>query len=99
MCDKVHLPTRYPAILVQVGSIDAKTLLARLQDAHDQLIVVDVRSAGEHAVSTIPQAITKDEFEQKKEDYKSATVVPFWYFSTHCHCSMSFRELLCQSLL
>ena len=50
----------------------------------DEVVVVDVRSAGEQAVSMIPGAVTSRQFEEHQEDYKGFTVL--------AHCTVGGRS-------
>lgn len=55
------------------------------QDAGD-FILVDVRSEAEISVSTIPNAITRNQFESSLDEYRSRTVVTY--------CTIGGRSLL-----
>jgi sodium/bile acid cotransporter 7 len=57
--------------------------LARLWESGN-VVIVDVREAREQAVSRIPGAITKEEFEAHLDDYKGKTVV--------AHCTIGYRS-------
>lgn len=59
----------------EVGTISAVTLRARLP-ANDT-VLVDVRSPAERAVSTLPGAITPEEFEGRLEELGDCTVVAY----------------------
>ncbi len=50
----------------------------------DDVIIVDVREPKEQAVSMIPGAITKTEFEARKEELKGKTVVAY--------CTIGYRS-------
>ncbi len=58
-----------------VETIDAATLRERL-DA-DGIVLVDVRSPKERAVSTLPGALTPQEFEDRRGELGDCTVVAF----------------------
>jgi rhodanese-related sulfurtransferase len=54
------------------------------QAASEKVILVDVRSLKERSVSTLPGAISKEEFKSKKEIYKDHKVVAY--------CTIGYRS-------
>ena len=58
-----------------VKTISAAALRERLPD--DDTVLVDVRSPAERAVSTLPGAITPEEFEDRLDDLGDCTVVAY----------------------
>lgn len=60
------------------------TQLQQLQHQGNKPVLVDVRSPEEIAVSYIPGAITKTEFEQNLESYKDKTVIVY--------CTIGYRS-------
>ena len=59
----------------EVQDISATDLRDRSE--HEDLVVVDVRSPAERAVSMIKGAISSAEFEQNRDQYKDSTVVTY----------------------
>jgi sodium/bile acid cotransporter 7 len=45
--------------------------------AEESIVLVDVRTPAERAVSMIPSAVTSQHFEENEHDYKGATVVTY----------------------
>ena len=60
----------------EVGEVTAAELLER-QAAGEKIVVVDVRSPLEQAVSMIDGAVTQVEFEQALADHMDATIVAY----------------------
>ncbi|MGB5712147.1 MAG: rhodanese-like domain-containing protein, partial [Waterburya sp.] len=58
--------------------------LQQLQQQGQELILVDVRSPEERAVSFIPGAITTKEFEQDLQKYQDSTIVAY--------CTIGYRS-------
>ncbi|HVX60231.1 MAG TPA: rhodanese-like domain-containing protein [Pirellulales bacterium] len=50
----------------------------------EKIVVVDVRSPQERAVSMIPGAISREEFEAHQQDYREAPIVAY--------CTLGFRS-------
>ena len=67
----------------QVKGINVQRL-QQLQQQGEELVLVDVRSPKEMAVSVIPGAITQQEFEANLEQYKSSTIVAY--------CTIGYRS-------
>ena len=59
----------------EVPEISAEELKQLQVDT--SVVVVDVRTPAEQAVSMIPQAMTADEFEAKAGDYEGTTIVTY----------------------
>ena len=59
-----------------VPEITVEELRDRLSDA-DRLVVVDVRTPNEQAVSMIPGAVTAQEFERDREQHRESTIVAY----------------------
>lgn len=60
----------------EISDISAEELMAKLQ-AGDDLVLVDVREEDEQAVSMIPGAITKQQFEADPGAHEGKTIVPY----------------------
>lgn len=58
--------------------------LKHLQQQSKNIVLVDVRSPEERAVSMIPGAISTEEFERNLEQYKNATVIAY--------CTIGYRS-------
>lgn len=58
--------------------------LRRRLTAGEEIVLVDVRKPEEIAVSTLPSAITKEEFEGRREELKDRTIVTF--------CTVGYRS-------
>ncbi|MBZ0113530.1 MAG: hypothetical protein K8J08_13790 [Thermoanaerobaculia bacterium] len=69
--------------LPEVAEITAEDLRHRLAAGED-IVLVDVRKPEEIAVSTLPNAITKVEFEGRREELKDRTIVTF--------CTVGYRS-------
>lgn len=74
-----NFATEFP----QVSGITVSEL-QQLQQQDKELILVDVRSPEERAVSFIPGAITTAEFEQNLEQYRNAQVIAY--------CTIGYRS-------
>ena len=59
----------------RIDSIPTHELAKSLDDG--AIVLVDVRSDAERAVSVIPGAISKDTFEAASDQYRDQTVVPY----------------------
>lgn len=59
----------------RVDSIETQELQSALDDG--EVVLVDVRSEAEQAVSRIPTAISKAEFEREMEKHRDRTIVPY----------------------
>lgn len=80
----------YKAEFPDVPEIDAASLM-QLQ-RNSAAIVVDVRTPAEQAVSIIPGAITKEEFEAHKNEYAEKEIVTY--------CTIGYRSgLTAQELI
>ena len=66
---------KYKRSFPKVKDITAVELASRLDD--DELVVVDVRTEAERAVSMIPSAITSETFEANVDDYRGKTVITY----------------------
>ncbi len=60
----------------EVNEISAAELMAKLQAGED-LVLVDVREEAEQAVSMIPGAITRQQFEADLATHAGKTIVPY----------------------
>lgn len=69
-------------VFPEVPAISVDNLLARQQK--EKIVIVDVRSEEETAVSMIPGAITKTEFEANRERYKDHKIVTY--------CTIGYRS-------
>lgn len=67
----------------QVKGIEVQKL-QQLQQQGKEVVLVDVRSPAEIAVSKIPGAITQQEFEANLEQYKNSTIVAY--------CTIGYRS-------
>lgn len=77
----------------ELGEMEAEELRARLADGGiEDLVIVDVRSEEERAVSMIEGAITAAEFERQADSHRDATVVAY---CTTGHRSGLFAKKLC----
>jgi len=65
-----------------VPNVDAGTLKERL--ANEDLVLVDVRTPDERAVSMLPGAITSDEFESRAAELEGSAVVTY--------CTIGYRS-------
>jgi rhodanese-related sulfurtransferase len=67
-------------IAKQVKGISAKELHEMLNGSQrDNVILVDVRTPGEQAVSRLPgNVLTKEEFEQRKDSLDNPRIVVYW---------------------
>ncbi|MEE8367581.1 MAG: rhodanese-like domain-containing protein [Thermoanaerobaculia bacterium] len=74
--------SRSKRLFPEVQEISAYELKERLEQ--DELVVVDVRSPAERAVSMIKGAISSTEFEQNRAQYENVTVVTY--------CSIGHRS-------
>ena len=70
----------------QVEGITVEELqkLQQLQKQAKNIVLVDVRSPEERAVSIVPGAVAADEFERNLEQYKNATVIAY--------CTIGYRS-------
>jgi sodium/bile acid cotransporter 7 len=59
-----------------VKHVTARDLMDLLEDP-DGVLLVDVRTEAERAISTIPGAISQSEFEARREDYSDRTIVAY----------------------
>ncbi len=66
----------------EVQDISAEELAQRLKA--QEVVIVDVRDAEERAVSMIPGAITKEEFEAHRPDFAAKPIV--------AHCTIGYRS-------
>lgn len=74
----------------EVPELTPQQLAARR--AEEKVVLVDVRSPAEQAVSMIPGAITSEQFEQNPSEYEGATIVTY--------CTIGHRSgLYAQQLL
>lgn len=73
---------RYHREFPEVADITAGELLRRLGE--EALVLVDVRSAAEQAISRIPGAITREEFEANPPTPEEVTVVTY--------CTVGYRS-------
>ena len=72
--DVLRGKSRVAEILIdQLVQRQAKTAAGQDSD----FILVDVRSAAEHAVSIIPSAITKEDFERLPDDHRGKSVITY----------------------
>ncbi|MCZ6835198.1 MAG: rhodanese-like domain-containing protein [Planctomycetota bacterium] len=71
---KTHFP--------EVPDISAQELNVRMED--ENLVIVDVRTPEEQAISKIKGAITADEFEAKADQYRDKSIV--------CYCTIGHRS-------
>jgi len=60
-----------------VHNLSTQELCASIESADAKILLVDVRSDAERAVSTIPGAISQQSFESRKEEFADQTIVPF----------------------
>ena len=72
--EKMILDTREK--LPDVAEISVEDLRRRL-DAGEEIVLVDVRKPEEIAVSTLPDAISREEFEHRREELQDRTIVTF----------------------
>lgn len=72
----------YRADFPDVPEMTVAEYLAK-EDAED-VVLVDVREPEEQAVSMIPGALTKEEFEFRKQEYKDDTVITY--------CTIGYRS-------
>ena len=79
----VHLYESYVQEFPQVTGIKARELRHLLQQG-EEIILVDVRSPIEMAVSMLPGAITKEEFEQNITQYQNKMIVAY--------CTIGYRS-------
>ena len=74
---------RYAQEFPQVTDITVEEL-QQLQQQDQELVLVDVRSPAERAVSFIPGAISTEEFERNLAQYKQKTIVAY--------CTIGYRS-------
>lgn len=74
---------QYAKKFPQVIGIEAKDL-KRLMQQGEEIVLVDVRSPMEMAVSMIPGAISKEEFEQNIKQYQNKMIVAY--------CTIGYRS-------
>ncbi|MEM8673816.1 MAG: rhodanese-like domain-containing protein [Cyanobacteria bacterium P01_G01_bin.67] len=74
---------QYSQEFPQVAGIAVEEL-QQLQQQNQELILVDVRSPEERAVSFIPGAISTEEFERNLAQYQQATIVAY--------CTIGYRS-------
>ena len=67
---------KYQRKFPEVESISVAQL-QQLQSGQRKVILVDVRKPEEYEVSMLPGAITKEDFEARRDDFRDATVVPY----------------------
>ncbi|MCZ6507424.1 MAG: rhodanese-like domain-containing protein [Acidobacteria bacterium] len=72
----------YQRVFPDVVGIDAATLRAAL-DA-EAVVLVDVRSPEERAISMIPDAISRQEFEERSQELRGSAVVTY--------CTIGYRS-------
>lgn len=70
----------------RVVEVDTQEVVALLEHGEDSVVLVDVRSEPEIAVSMLPGAITMAEFEQNRKKFAGRTVVPY--------CTVGGRSLI-----
>ena len=70
----------------RVAELDTQEVVALLEQAEDSVVLVDVRSEPEIAVSMLPGAITRAEFEQNRQAFAGRIVVPY--------CTVGGRSLV-----
>lgn len=66
---------KYAGVLSAVPSIEAEALLRRIDDP--DLVLVDVRTPAEQAVSMLPRAITQEEYERRADELAGRPVVTY----------------------
>lgn len=69
-------------LLPKVAEISAAELVERQK--HERLAIVDVREPNERAVSMIPGAMTRTEFEARKDEFRDVPIVAY--------CTLGFRS-------
>ncbi|MEL6440875.1 MAG: rhodanese-like domain-containing protein [Cyanobacteria bacterium J06621_8] len=74
---------KYARKFPKVEGITVKDL-QQLQQQGQELILIDVRSPGERAVSYIPGAISTKEFESNLEQYRQTTIIAY--------CTIGYRS-------
>jgi rhodanese-related sulfurtransferase len=77
-----QIETQFP----QVPVITAKKLISQLKEKQSKIVIVDVRTPEEQAVSMIPNSISKKEFEKRKNEFKNRTIVPY--------CTIGYRSAI-----
>ncbi|HVW38199.1 MAG TPA: rhodanese-like domain-containing protein [Pirellulales bacterium] len=69
-------------LLPKVPEVSAAELVERIK--HERLAIVDVREPHEQAVSMIPGAISRTEFEARKDDFRNIPIIAY--------CTLGFRS-------
>ncbi len=62
---------------VTVPEVSAQELIELLEAKQPPVVLVDVREPAEYSVSVIPGAITRDEFESRRDELRGARVVAY----------------------
>ncbi len=70
--------------LSDVPEVHVGELLERLQSGNKRILLLDVREPSEQAVSRIPGAIPRSEFERDPNQYRDYTLIPY--------CTIGYRS-------
>ena len=62
---------------VTVPEVSAQELIELLEAKQPPVVLVDIREPAEYSVSVIPGAITRDEFESRRDELRGARVVAY----------------------
>lgn len=68
----------------EAPEVDVEELVRMRRDKDQDVIVVDAREPEERAVSIIPGAISKDQFQEAEDEYKDKTIVAY--------CTIGYRS-------